>query len=215
MYELGLRESVDIENSSLGEYYEAELNKLFDEMFLTESHIEREEEWEKKRIKIGELYSEAMSSGIEYGIPDLYDVIVEVETYNSDIIWDIAALDYKYGRYSNMSYFGSEYYDSQDYTDEEVMDELYSAWCEDVGNSTCYGEETICLISLLLSQLRYSFTAMECPHSYYNSCVSNDAVVVVNDCQNFLIKEWHLASLAHCGDIHEEDKLLTFVISES
>lgn len=216
MYAVELSDKNSI--SAPRDFFESELDDILDEMFLSVEHLKDsndiidEEHWNRKKNQIADIYKTVFDK--KNRIPTLLEIMDEVFEINNELLFQLIDLEYNFGRYGEHSYYCSEF---EHMDEEDVKERLEECWIEDINNTTGYGCDMEYLAFSLLTDLHCVFSIREC-YFWPSEEWPEGCEILVNDCQNLLLKEWHTASLNECCVNIDEDenkiKLLIQIVSE-
>jgi hypothetical protein len=172
-----------------GEFYERKLDEIFNEMVRGESYIADDDHGIYIKKKILDVYWEEFNSK-DKGIPDLFDIMSNIEFENSSLRYQVAVLDYMYGCYGKRSFCDTPHInvDLKDLTEKEAseIEELLEMWDEDFSYFYNYcGDESMDHIIEVLSVHNLPFYDNEL---YSGERINYDAdIIIFNDCQKRLI----------------------------
>lgn len=196
MYDLSLRDSLELSVSELSEEYERQLDGIVDHMFISTSYGYDEESLEFLREKFLEIY-EALRKNKHYsGIPEISSILSEVYEHNYCLTMQIVQLDIKYRGVCARSYYddvlnflGIDSVETKEDL-EQVREELSQRWDDDIDCLTEYDTGINEIVVDFLEKLNLAAVFDEEYTSMYCYDIQGDETTyVINDCQNILYKE--------------------------
>mgnify|MGYP007112379299 FL=1 len=175
-----------------------EFESLMRRIITSERDILYEDQREEQKAVILDIYQRQFYiSSNRSSIPSIRDILDEVEEYNNELLTELAMLDMTYGkwcpRYSHeeeASYFLSSC-GSDEVGEETIFGSFFNAWLEEYWNDFQYS--TPYFVADILNENHVCYTIDDNQYKYFLCDLSGESSLCINDAQNVLLPNWHLA----------------------